>query len=109
MATLTQNGIVYTLNADTVTAFSGKYTNDQNFDANTGLYDINQNKLNTIGVDKSVNAVEIDWNGAVLKGADLENNANLTLNTSGDLLKLIEDIQKEIYVLSAAVIALGSN
>ena len=56
-----------------------------------------------------VNAVDIDWNGAVLKGADLENNANLTLNTSGDLLKLIEDIQKEIYVLSAAVIALGSN
>ena len=56
-----------------------------------------------------VNAVDIDWNGAVLKGADLENNTNLTLNTSGDLLKLIEDIQKEIYVLSAAVIALGSN
>lgn len=56
-----------------------------------------------------VNVVDIDWNGAVLEGADLENNANLTLNTSGDLLKLIEDIQKEIYVLSAAVIALGSN
>ena len=56
-----------------------------------------------------VNVVDIDWNGAVLKGANLENNTNLTLNTSGDLLKLIEDIQKEIYVLSAAVIALGSN
>ena len=73
------------------------------------MYNINQNKLNAIGVSKSVNAVEIDWNGAVLEGADLENNTNLTLNTSGDLLKLIEDIQKEIYVLSAAVIALGSN
>jgi hypothetical protein len=56
-----------------------------------------------------INAVDIDWNGAVLKGANLENNTDVTLNNSGQLLKLIEDIQKEIYVLSAAVIALGSN
>lgn len=56
-----------------------------------------------------INVVDIDWNGAVLKDADLENKSDVTLNNSGDLLKLIEEIQKEIYVLSAAVIALGSN
>ena len=83
MATLTQNEIVFTLNDDTVTPFSGKYTNDQNFDANTGLYDIDQNKLNTVGVYKSVNAIEIDWNGA-------EVDENTVLNTTGDLLTWIK-------------------
>ncbi len=66
MATLNQNGIEFTLNADVVSPFAGKYTNDGNFDATTGLYTQNQSKLNAKGVAKSFNAVEIDWNGAVL-------------------------------------------
>ena len=64
MATLNQNGIIFTLNADVVAPFSGKYTNDINYDGSTGLYNINQTKLNNAGVSKSVNAVEIDWNSA---------------------------------------------
>lgn len=64
MATLNQNGIEFTLNADAVSPFGGKYTNDQNFDASTGLYNINQTKLDAKGVAKSFNAVEIDWNSA---------------------------------------------
>ena len=46
MATIEQNGINFTLNGDAVTPFGGKYTNEQNFDATTGLYNDNQNKLN---------------------------------------------------------------
>ena len=64
MATLNQNEIILTLNADVVAPFSGMYTNTQNYNDDTGLYNDNQNKLNNLGVFKSVNAVEIDWNGA---------------------------------------------
>jgi len=101
---INQSGIDFTVETGGKThqGWGKKYTNLNNI--LNGVYDPDQQN-----VEKSINTVEIDWNGAVLKGADLENNANLTLNTSGDLLKLIEDIQKEIYVLSAAVIALGSN
>ena len=57
----------------------------------------------------SINAVDIDWNGAVLPDGDIANGSNLTINTTGELLKLINEMQKEIYVLSAAVIAIGSQ
>lgn len=83
MATLNQNEIIFTLNADVVTPYGGKYTNRQNFDPNTGLYNINQNKLNDFGVVKSVNAVEIDWNGA--KPGIGEGNNGIT--TTGELMK----------------------
>ena len=55
----------------------------------------------------AVNAVDIDWNGAVLPNGNLENSSSLTINTTGELLNLINEIQKEIYALSAAVIALA--
>ena len=83
MATLNQNGIIFTLNADVVAPFSGKYTNDINYDGSTGLYNINQTKLNNAGVSKSVNAVEIDWNSAQVE-------ENVTINSTGDLLNWIK-------------------
>lgn len=52
-----------------------------------------------------INAVEIDWNGAILENADIENGASKTINTTADLLELINEMQKEIYVIGAAVIA----
>ena len=65
MATLNQNGINFTLNADSVgVGLNGKYTHQENFDDSTGKYNTNQNKLNTLGVSMSFNAVEIDWNDA---------------------------------------------
>ena len=101
MATITQNGITF---------------NDVYKDGGTKHEDtIIQSTYNSSYSTPSslnfplVNAVDIDWDGAVLEGANLKNNTDVTLKTSGQLLKLIEDIQKEIYVLSAAVIALGSN
>ena len=57
----------------------------------------------------AINAVDIDWNGAVLPNGNIGNATSVTINTTGELLKLIDDMQKEIYALSAAVIAIGSQ
>ena len=57
----------------------------------------------------TINGLEIDWNGAVLRNANFQSGGELTINTTGELLNLINEMQKEIYVLSAAVIALSSK
>ena len=56
-----------------------------------------------------INAVDIDWNGAVLPNGDIENGKSVTINTTGDLLKLIDKMNEQIYALSAAVIAIGTK
>ena len=54
---------------------------------------------------KFINAVDIDWNGAQMTNGDGTTNAETkTLNTSGDLLKLINDQQEQIYILSSVVV-----
>ena len=58
---------------------------------------------------KLFDAVQIDWNGAYLDSADIQNGGPLTINTTGDLMTLVNEMQKEIYVLSAAVIALSQQ
>lgn len=49
----------------------------------------------------SIPTTEIDWCGAQMNGG--------TINSSDDLLELINNIQNEIYTLTAAVIALASK
>ena len=56
-----------------------------------------------------INAVDIDWNGAILPNANISTGGSVTINTTGQLLKLINDMQQEIYTLAAAVIAIGNN
>ena len=56
-----------------------------------------------------VNAVDIDWNGAVLPNSNTSFGTSITINTTGELLNLIDSMQKEIYTLSAAVIALAQT
>ena len=56
-----------------------------------------------------VNAVDIDWNGAVLPNGNHETGSSSTINTTGDLLKLIDKMNEEIYTLAAAVIAIGTK
>lgn len=55
-----------------------------------------------------VNTVDIDWDDAWLPNSG-SNGTGQAVNTSGDVLKLIDDMQKEIYVLTAAVIALAQK
>ena len=88
MATLTQNGINFTLNAESVTPFGGKYVNRSNFDTSTDLYNVNQNKLDNLGVSMSFNAVEIDWNDAEL--GEVNGIPLGTIKTTGDLIKVIQ-------------------
>ena len=97
MATLTQNNIQFTLNDDYVISNDGKYTHINNYDASTNKYKINQNFLNNVGVTKSLNAVELDWNDADLQSAvnaitDIPEGlpASLTdgkIKSTGDLLQ----------------------
>lgn len=94
MATLKQNEIIFALNADVVAPFSGKYTNVQNFNNDTGLYNDNQNKLNNLGVFKSVNAVEIDWKGAKLGMGEGTNG----ITSTGELMK---DVYSPMFAKAA--------
>lgn len=55
-----------------------------------------------------LNTVDIDWNNAWLPNSG-SNGTGQAVTTSGDVLKLIDDMQKEIYVLTAAVIALAQK
>ncbi len=99
MASFTQDGIQFTsvLPGQTLPNKYGNGDNGEFADAATD------------GVSPFINAVEIDWNGAVLPNGNIGNATSVTINTTGDLLKLIDDMQKEIYALSAAVIAIGSQ
>lgn len=66
-------------------------------------YDVNQ-------IYSLINAVEIDWNGAVLSdGNPSTGGATSAISSTADLLELINTMQKEIYVLTAAVIALAQK
>lgn len=57
-----------------------------------------------------INAVEIDWNGATLNAANPNTGGSYgPINDSAQLLELINTMQKEIYVLTAAVIALAQR
>ena len=88
--------------------------NFSTLNTNNGSHIINKKgtKRYVIGVDNNgaedgdpittiLNAVEIDWNGAVLSNADIA--------TTSDLLELVNEMQKEIYVLGAAVISLANK
>ena len=57
----------------------------------------------------AVNAVDIDWNAAVIPYGNLETGESATVNSTGELLSLISKMQQEIFELSATVTALNDN
>lgn len=57
----------------------------------------------------AVNAVDIDWNAAVIPYGNLETGESTTVNSTGELLSLISRMQQEIFELSATVTALNNN
>jgi len=79
MATFNQNGIQFTATKGSV--LPGKYGNGDNG---------NFTDAETEGVNAFVNAVEIDWNNAKLTN-------NITINTTGQLLKIVSDLYNEIF------------
>lgn len=110
MANIQQGSIYFTVNTDEeVGGFSTKRSNSNVLDNRKYSVEGKQQLINT-GDDAagySVNAIDIDWNAAELPNANPSDGGKKTIYTSGELLKLIDDIQKEIYVLTAAVIALS--
>ena len=60
-------------------------------------------------VQPAVNAVDIDWNEAVIPYGNLETGGTVTVNSTGELLSLISRMQQEIFELSATVTALNDN
>ena len=57
----------------------------------------------------TINAVDIDWNEAVIPYGNLETGESVTVKTTGELLSLISKMQQEIFELSATVTALNDN
>lgn len=91
MATLSQNNITF-----------------NNVKSYTTLVNGNIGVTNAQGVDPVwggvINAIDIDWNGAKLPNVSLSYlQNNNTINTSGDLLALINDMQGQINVLAELV------
>ena len=64
---------------------------------------------NSTSMKYTINAVDIDWNEAVIPYGNLETGESVTVKTTGELLSLISKMQQEIFVLSAAVAALSEK
>ena len=60
-------------------------------------------------IKPAVNAVDIDWNEAVIPYGNLETGDSVTVNSTGELLSLISKMQQEIFELSATVTVLNDN
>ena len=60
-------------------------------------------------IKPAVNAVDIDWNEAVIPYGNLETGDSVTVNSTGELLSLISKMQQEIFGLSATVTVLNDN
>jgi hypothetical protein len=114
MGNLIQSGISFTVNnTEAVGGFATKRTNSGLL--TSGKYDITKKQTLINGNYEStsngfsINAVDIDWNIAELPNSDTTTGGLKTIKNSGELLKLIDDMQKEIYVLTAAVISLANR
>ena len=78
MATINQSGINFNnINKDAVYSATGKYSHYANTD--NGNFDVDYLSENPDDIAKSFNAIENDWNGAVV-------GENKTLNTTGEVL-----------------------
>ena len=96
----------FTKNNITFTSFpTGNITNSAYPPANDPLTKVAAGKASSF----ILQSVLIDWNGAQLPNADPTTGSTITLNRTEDLLNLINEMQKEIYTLTAAVIALSNK
>ncbi len=113
---MVQNGITFTIDADYVNgAGQGVYTHSDNIIRTGGTdeypsYQLNVSKINQKNQSKpAINCIDIKWNNAELPNSNPDNGGAKNINTTGDLLNLINEMQKEIYALTAAVIALANK
>ena len=82
MATITQDAIQFSnINADTIYKRGGKYSHGSNADGNKFDTTLSGNEIT-----KSLNAVEIDWNGAVLPNSSTTFGSQTT-NRIGEIIR----------------------
>ena len=55
-----------------------------------------------------IQASKINWEGLQIENNE-DNTKKIEINTTEDLANLLNNIQKDLYVLSAAIIALGQK
>ena len=109
---ITANGLGYVKADIDGTVFNKILTNGSFLEQGKGVclksnLDVWKPNGSTTGWVCAVNAVDIDWNEAVIPYGDLETGKDVTVKTTGELLSLISKMQQEIFVLSAAVAALS--
>lgn len=96
MANFVQNGINFTISNNLQ---SGEKLHNIKGKLQSGMYPFGDYEGND--ASKLINSVEIDWNGAQLSYVSLPNvldNGN-TINTTGQLLALINDLQEQINAI----------
>ena len=111
---ITANGIGYVKANIDGTVFNKILTNNKllvqgkgvGIDVNNDVWKANGSTTNWKG---AVNAVDIDWNEAVIPYGNLETGGSATVNSTGELLSLISKMQQEIFELSDIVTALNNN
>lgn len=111
---ITANGLGYVKANIDGTVFNKILTNNKLLNQDKGLcIDANRDVWTANGSTTNwkcaVNAVDIDWNEAVIPYGNLETGKSITVKTTGELLSLISKMQQEIFVLSAAVAALSEK
>jgi len=108
MGNLIQNNISFTVNTDEpIGGFGTKRSNSNiiSFDDKLGHYNSNE-KQSLINANNespngfSINAIDIDLNNAELPNASVDTGSSKIFKNVGELLKLINDIQQEIYILT---------
>ena len=97
MATLSQNGIEFTINSELVGNLgSGKYSHGSNLDSENN---ITASKIAKKGSSfPAVNCIDIDWNGATLSYVNQPGvlDASNQVNTTGQLLALMNNLQSRL-------------
>ena len=113
MSNLTQYNINFTVNnTEAIGGFATKRThsslianNKYNINAKQSLIDYGYETFGGF----CINATDIDWNTAELPNSNITTGGLKTITNSGELLKLIDDIQKEIYILTDIIFNKISN
>jgi len=104
MGNIIQSNISFTVNNEEAAGgFATKRTNSSLL--SNGKYNVNFKQLLIDGNYEeyggfSINTIDIDWNNAELPNSDSLTGSSKTIQNSGELLKLIDDMQKEIYILT---------
>ena len=86
-------------NGESARGYSQYLTRDDN---------ISNKKYNYGDADPMIVALDIHWCGAQLPNSS-DNGGNKSISTTEELLTLVNDMNKRLYTLAAAVVALSNR